>query len=1111
MADRFRPLSAGRLAQWIAAELANSGAVCGVPRELFFVPATDDALALEVHGRRRGTPIGVAAGPHTQLAQNIVVAWLCGARTIELKTVQTRDVLSIAKPCIDMTDEGYNTEWSQELSVEASLDQYLAAWVLIHGLHRRLGWPGSSPDVAFDISVGYDLDGLRKPNMEWFLEHIVDAGDRLDRCLDEVGRWLPEVADIDIPNRLAHSCTLSTLHGCPPGEIGAVVEHLIAGWGFDTAVKLNPTLLGYETARSILVDELGWTRVEPDRSAFDIDLGYRDAIDLARRLHDSAAGRERVFGVKVCNTLPVVNRRPTLAAGGATAYLSGRPLHALAVELARRLTADIGDGLPISFSGGADPFNTPELLAARLRPVTVCSDLLRPGGYLRLGQYFDEIRSALERFGAADLDDLVVARAGPNVPSEMAARHNLRRWADRLRADPELACASYHRTETKTGRSLGLFDCVDAPCIEACGVSQRVPDYMRAVAVGDIGRAATVIARDNPLPSILGRACHHPCERVCIRTHLDQPVAIREIKRFVTDAIQPSIQAPPELGAEPTVAIIGAGPCGLAVAVELARAGARSTIFEARDTGGGMVSATIPGYRAAPSVVRRDLAAIAELGIPVEVGVEIGRDVTLDQLLGGRFDAVVVAVGAQRGLRLGLPGEDADGVIDGLDLLRAIGHGDHPDLGSRVAVIGGGDVAVDCARSARRLTDGEVTIFYRRTVDQMPARPEEIRELRAEGVEIRELVSPSRLIVDRHRLRELECSIMALGEDDESGRPRPVKVGRDSVRFDVDSVIVAVGQQADLGVFGDLAVELAPSGFVAVDPETLETSIHGIFVGGDLRDPGPATIVDACGDGRRIARAILRRAGRQISERPRVVVAPSDPVDLLGRRSRRVPRVVAPRRTAGIDEGFVEDVLTLDREAAEIEAGRCLDCDLMCATCVGVCPNRAIFSYLAPRWRAVLRAVDNDNPDELFEITQEPQVAVVADLCNECGNCATFCPTVGRPWRDKPRLALSRTDFEAETDNAFMLLRADNRPAIQGRFAGRTFQLADGTELEYRGPAFAVRLDPESLQIVGSSSAAPEATHSLRVAAVMWTLLRGITASLPHFPLVEARPEWLLD
>jgi putative selenate reductase len=219
MSDLFRPIDVEQLAHWIFSELETRDSAFGIPRQYFFRPDPQATYRTRVFGQPLDTPFGPAAGPHSQMAQNIIAAWLCGARYIELKTVQTLDELNVSKPCIDMEDEGYNVEWSQELKVHESFEEYLRAWVLIHALHRKLGFPGNAPAVVFNLSVGYDLEGIQQPNMQWFLDQVSDCSGRKQEIIDEVARFCPEVHDIEVPNRISNNVTLSTMHGCPPGEI----------------------------------------------------------------------------------------------------------------------------------------------------------------------------------------------------------------------------------------------------------------------------------------------------------------------------------------------------------------------------------------------------------------------------------------------------------------------------------------------------------------------------------------------------------------------------------------------------------------------------------------------------------------------------------------------------------------------------------------------------------------------------------------------------------------------------------------------------------------------------------------------------------------------------
>ncbi len=1121
VSDRFHPLSLEQLVGWIADELEAKASIFGIPRALFFRPSTGDRFRTEVYGQAIDTPIGVAAGPHSQLAQNIIVSWLCGARFIELKTVQTLDELEIPKPCIDMQDEGYNVEWSQELKVEESFHEYLHAWIVIHALHRRLGFPGDSPGVIFNLSIGYDLEGIRRPNMQMYLDRIENSGDDLGRCLDVVARRFPDIAEIEVPHQISDNVTLSTMHGCPPDEIGAISEYLLGDRGLHTSVKLNPTLLGATEVRRLLNQELGFNEIVVPDEAFAHDLDYGDGLALIEHLQGVAVSYNLEFGVKLTNTLEVANNRQVFDSAERTMYLSGRPLHGLTVNLARRLAEDLAPPLVLSFSGGADAANTPSLLRAGMRTVTVCSDLLRPGGYLRLGQYIENIDASMTVKGAETLAEFISSGAPPGLSPWDAAAFHLAAYADSVVSDPSLHRATFERAHTKTQRRLGLFDCIEAPCTDICDVDQKVPEYMRRVRDGNLQGAARITRQDNPLASILGRTCHHPCEPVCLRTHMEQPLAIREIKRFITDNQTPEERGEtPELTGPP-IAIVGAGPCGLGAAAFLARAGRRVTLFEARPTAGGMVSATIPDYRAPMSSIDADLERIRGLGVEVRYDCNNGADLTLASLQAEGFSEIVIAIGARCGLRLGLDGEDSEGVLDGLDFLRAARSGAAPKVGQRIGIIGGGDVAMDCARTARRLSDGEVTVFYRRTRTEMPAQNEEIRDLLDEGGELVELVAPRRIIASDGRLEAVEMATMRLGEADASGRRRPEEIAGGEREVPLDTLIVAIGQRPDLGVFGDREVALTPAGYLEVDPLTLETSLAGVYAGGDIIGDGPSSIVKACGDGRLIAEAIIVREDSADGGAVTAAAWPDfDAVDLLRRRSLIEPRVQIPHRAPTGRGDFSEVILTLSPAVARREAARCLDCDLMCSTCDGVCPNRAILTYRATPTALEIPQIriNNGEPEILppvdFAVAQGPQVAVLTDACNECGNCVTFCPTAGRPWRDKPRLYLNRDDFEAETDNAFMLISSGKARGLQARFDGTLHQLIEvNSNLRYTSPVIDLRMDPDTLAILEHTVMGNPDDGELVIPdhlGAMIVLHRSLTASMPELPPVEADPEWLL-
>ncbi|MBT8071770.1 MAG: putative selenate reductase subunit YgfK, partial [Gammaproteobacteria bacterium] len=479
MSDLFKPIPSSQLFEWIFTELDEHDSIFGIPRQHFFVPMQDDLFRTSAFGHPLETPFGPAAGPHSQMAQNIVAAWLCGARYIELKTVQTLDVLNVSKPCIDMEDEGYNVEWSQELKIYQSFDEYLRAWVLIHALHHKLGFAGESPGIVFNLSVGYDLAGIKQPNVQWFLAQMRDCSAYKQQWIDQLAEFYPDIGEVKIPDRISDNVTLSTMHGCPPDEIERICAYLMEEQGLHTYVKCNPTLLGPEKVRRILHDDLGYDDVVVPDSAFEHDLEYDVAVPMLRKLREVAANSGLHFGVKLSNTLEVENFRTVFDPAEKMMYLSGRPLHAITVNLARQLSEEFGGDLPMSFSAGADCFNSADLLAAGMQTITVCSDLLKTGGYLRLLQYVEMVREALGDSGPP-LD---------SAGSAAGAREKLRSYAQQTRQQSRLQKSAFLTSRSKTERKLGLFDCIEAPCVDRCAVNQKVPQYLNAVRDGEFDEA----------------------------------------------------------------------------------------------------------------------------------------------------------------------------------------------------------------------------------------------------------------------------------------------------------------------------------------------------------------------------------------------------------------------------------------------------------------------------------------------------------------------------------------------------------------------------------------------------------------------------------------------
>jgi putative selenate reductase len=1063
MKRRLRPTPVERLAGLF---LATPELPFGLSRELFFAPRADDPF--RGAGARAGadagagagatagravplagleTPLGVAAGPHTQMTQGIVAAWLLGARTLELKTVQSLDALEIARPCISAADEGYNCEWSQELRLDESLAEYVNAWVLVHALRRRLGHVGPDPGCAFVMSIGYDMKGILSPGMQRFLDGMNDASEPIAAAVRAIAPLFPEAQDPVPPPRVAEGVTLSTMHGCPPDEIERIGRYLIEERGLATSIKLNPTLLGAVELGRILNGVLGYRVRVPDE-AFAHDLGYDAAARMIESLRAAAARRAVPFSLKLTNTLETENDRGLLPASEARVYMSGRALHPLAVRLALRLQRDFAGALDLSFAAGADAFNAADLLACGFGPVTACTDLLKPGGITRLSQYVEELRLRFAAAGARTLDDWVMRYPGPGTPSRRpaaagereaavrrAALANLEAYAAFVLENPALRKGARLFGETiKTKRKLTAFDCVRAPCEESCPAGQAVPRYLRAVAAGDDAAALAVIRSSNPMPRVTGRVCDHLCQFRCVRLAYDRPLMIRDIKRFAAEhggagapLRRPASAAGPGPGG-PRVAIVGGGPSGLACAWSLARAGARAEVFEAGGSAGGLVRGVIPAFRVTDRDIDADVAAIESLGVEIHTGTRVDR--TLFARLRRDFDAVYVAVGAPLDQRLGIQGEDLPGVRHALAFLAAARSGGVGRLGPRVAVVGGGNSAMDAARVAWRLAGagGEVTVLYRRTIREMPADHEELDAVREEGIEIRELVEPVSMRSDEGMI-EITCRRTALGAPDASGRgrPEPVPGSEHALRF--HDVIVAVGQAK--------AIDF-------VDASELDAPDARLLAGGDTAR-GPASVVLAIADGKAAADRILHGA---TPGPPAAAQRRRPPIAEQQRRAARRTTEPAPARVpvAG-RRGFADVIPVLDERQARAEAERCLSCDEVCNLCVSVCPNRAaVFYETSPARLRVQRA--RRRPDGSLEIVDESaieasqpvQTAIIVDWCNECGNCDVFCPTAGSPHRDKARLCLSDESLAVE-DDAYRLFATEAGVGVRSRHNGKSRRL----------------------------------------------------------------------
>lgn len=1050
MSDALYPLPLRQLLGWILAE-EREGQIFGIPRELFFIPAEDDVFRLLRYGHWLETPVGVAAGPHTQLAQNIVAAWLVGARYLELKTVQTLDELELGKPCIDMEDEGYNCEWSQELRLEQSFQQYLDAWILIHLLKHRFGW-GDPREIGmiFNLSVGYDLAGIQQPNVQHFLDRMENCRPELEARLEEVAGLYPGVMDLKIPARLSDNVTLSTMHGCPPAEIEKISRYLIGERNLHMTVKLNPTLLGPQRLRDILNRQLGYAEVRVPDEAFEHDLEYDQALTLIKNLEQYSREKGLQFGLKLTNTLEVVNHKSVLPANERRIYLSGRALHPISINLARQLQNDFQGRLDISFCAGVDAFNVAAVLACNLNPVTVCSDLLKPGGYGRLAQYLEEIRLRFREAGARNMDEFIQAGRESSESVTGAGLRNLNRYADQVLSQPAYQKHHSRFTTLKTSRELQPFDCIQAPCIQSCAAEQDIPQYIYHTAQGDFQKALEVILDTNPLPGITGYVCDHLCQLKCTRNQLDSPLLIREIKRFVTER-QTDHRPPRPAGSKGIkVAIIGAGPAGLSGAYFLAREGFTVDVYEAKGLAGGMVSDAIPAFRLPDGIIRRDIARIENLGARIHYRTAVDGD--LFQALRRSHDYLFLAVGAQQNKRLGIPGEDLSGILEPLAFLSAVRRGEVVPLGPVVVVIGGGNTALDAARTAVRLVGkgGTVIILYRRTRQEMPADGHEIEAALGEGIRLEELAIPQEILGKNGRVKSLKCSRMKLGAVDSSGRPRPEIITGSEFELEVDTLIPAIGQE--------VVLDFLPAELREADSLSDETGLPGVYAGGDAVR-GASTVLQAIGDGQQVARNIIRAAGLPSRVRIDRLDKGLGKIDFLKNSSRR-RFGIGPLSTSTTGEpDFNLTSRTLTEEEAMVEASRCLYCDDLCNLCVGVCPNLANISYLVEpveyRVQQALQAEGKVDLEDLgaLRVQQQAQIINLGDFCNECGNCTTFCPTSGAPYQTKPRFYLTRASFEQEEagyyleGNTLEFKSADRRESLQLKDGVYAYETAEASAL----------------------------------------------------------------
>ena len=967
MSEVMTPMSFEQLVEWVLQEKKKRGTVFGQHHAY----RADGTHNRTMFGRTLETPIGPAAGPHTQMTQNIVAAYYAGSRFFELKTVQIMDGEELAacinRPCIKADDEGYNCEWSTELTVPQAMEEYIKAWFLLKVIAKEFGL-GDMNGFQFNVSVGYDLAGIQSPKVDTFLNSMKHAEDTeiFKNCkayLLEHADWFEYVTTEDIeqiPPEICNSVTLSTLHGCPPQEIERIAMYLLTEKGFHTFVKCNPTLLGYEFARKTM-DEMGYDYIQFGDFHFKDDLQYEDAVPMLTRLMNTAKERNLEFGVKITNTFPVDVKQNELPSE--EMYMSGKSLYPLSISLAAKLAKEFDGRLRISYSGGADYYNIERIVDAGIWPVTVATTLLKPGGYQRLTQM------------AKLLDK-------ENAPFEKVDAESAGKLAEEAVKDPHHVKAMKPLPSRKMKKEVPLMDCFVAPCKEGCPIHQDITTYLQLVGEEKYEEAMEVITEKNPLPFITGTICAHNCMSKCTRNFYETPVHIREMKLKAAEngyeALLEKLPVPAVTKAG-KAAVIGGGPAGMAAAYFLRKGGMEVTLFEAKESLGGVVRHVIPPFRISEDAIEKDAEILRKMQVDIHCNTKLE---SLEELKKQGYTKIVLAVGApvQGSLKLesGMP-------KNALEFLAEFKQTDGKvSLGKHVVVIGGGNTAMDTARAAKRNAGVEhVYLIYRRTRRYMPADEEELVMALEDGVEFKELLSPVKL-----ENGQLFCKVMQLSDYDVSGRRGVTETG-ETVWVPADTVIAAVGEKVPTAWYQATGMAVSEKGRLYVDEKTLKTSDDNVYAAGDGLY-GPATVVEAIRDGRKVAEAI---AGE-------VLACDFD-------------------KLAEEEKVYAKRGVLKEEQKETKEAGRCLGCSTICENCVEVCPNRANIAIQVPGM-------------------EKHQIIHVDYLCNECGNCKSFCPYSSAPYLDKFTLFETEADMENSKNQGFAVLDQETR-RCKVRFFGKTF------------------------------------------------------------------------
>ena len=690
-------------------------------------------------------------------------------------------------------------------------------------------------------------------------------------------------------------------------------------------------ILGYESARSIL-DGMGYDYIAFDEHHFKEDLQYADAIPMFRRLLALAGKNGVEFGLKLSNTFPVDVKQNELPSE--EMYMAGKSLFPLTIEMARRVSKEFDGRLRLSYSGGADFFNIDKLFQCGIWPITMATTELKPGGYQRFKQIGEKLEMLkFEPFTVVDVEKVEALALA-------------------VRSDKYHVKAVKPLPRRKLYQKVPLIDCFTAPCKGGCPIGQDIPEYIELCRKGKYAKALEVILEKNPLPFMTGTICAHHCMDKCTRNFYDRSVQIRATKLVAAergyDRVLPTLKPAAPVTDGRKVAIVGGGPTGMAAAYFCGRAGIPVTLFEKEAALGGVVRHVIPSFRISDEAIEKDAAIMRKMGAEVRLNTPAP---SVEELKAQGYTHILFAIGAWKAGSLRISG-NVKPVIAWMQDVKA---GKAEKLG-HVAVVGGGNTAMDAARLALRAGAESSTLVYRRTKKYMPADAEELELAIADGVQFLELVSPV-----EQKDGKLICKKMVLGAPDASGRRSPVETD-ERVEIPCDTVISAVGEKVDAEFLASCGIETDEKG----RPD-FRTNLENVYAAGDAMR-GPATVVEGIADAAAFAEAVIG-----------------------AKHEVKIPcRARASREEAIAKKGIL-------CESAKCEGDRCLSCNVVCQTCADVCPNRSNVVVKLPDGRAQILHVDR--------------------MCNECGNCMVFCPYDSAPYKDKFTLFYDRAGFDESVNN----------------------------------------------------------------------------------------------